>query len=120
MCGIAGIVSLDPETRIGPMLESIEHRGRDDKGVWVSEPIDSDGRRTCLGHRRLAIIDTSPAGHEPMLSPDGRYVLLDADSTWLALLWGVAAAGRLAPRATVQPQPPPEPAEPADRPLVRS
>ncbi len=75
MCGIAGIVSLEPERLIGPMLESVEHRGRDDQGVWVSEPIDSDGRRACLGHRRLAIIDTSPGGHEPMLSHDGRYVL---------------------------------------------
>jgi asparagine synthase (glutamine-hydrolysing) len=75
MCGIAGIVSIEPETLIGPMLESIEHRGRDDQGVWVSEPIDDSGRRACLGHRRLAIIDPTPAGHEPMLSPDGRYVL---------------------------------------------
>lgn len=75
MCGIAGIVSLEPETLIGPMLESIEHRGRDDQGVWVSEPIDDSGRRVALGHRRLAIIDPSPAGHEPMLSPDGRFVL---------------------------------------------
>jgi asparagine synthase (glutamine-hydrolysing) len=57
------------------MLESVEHRGRDDEGVWVSEPIDSSDRRACLGHRRLAIIDTSPGGHEPMLSADGRYVL---------------------------------------------
>src|SRR5512145_2608646 len=75
MCGIAGIVGLEPETFIGPMLESVEHRGRDDHGVWVSEAIDSDGRRVCLGHRRLAIIDTSPGGHEPMFSSDGRYVL---------------------------------------------
>src|SRR5688572_15815172 len=75
MCGIAGIVSRDAQTRIGPMLESIEHRGRDDHGVWVSDPIDDSGRRVCLGHRRLAIIDPTPAGHEPMLSPDGRYVL---------------------------------------------
>ena len=75
MCGIAGIVSLDPAARIGPMLESIEHRGRDDQGVWTSEPVDANGRRACLGHRRLAIIDTSPAGHEPMFSADGRYVL---------------------------------------------
>ena len=57
------------------MLESVEHRGRDDQGVWVSEPIDASGRRACLGHRRLAIIDTSPGGHEPMFSHDGRYVL---------------------------------------------
>ncbi|HEU5459309.1 MAG TPA: asparagine synthase (glutamine-hydrolyzing) [Pyrinomonadaceae bacterium] len=75
MCGIAGIVGLDPKALIGPMLESVEHRGRDDQGVWVSEPIDSSGRCACLGHRRLAIIDTSPGGHEPMLSADGRYVL---------------------------------------------
>ena len=57
------------------MLASVEHRGRDDSGTWVSEPIDSSGRRACLGHRRLAIIDTSPGGHEPMFSHDGRYVL---------------------------------------------
>jgi asparagine synthase (glutamine-hydrolysing) len=75
MCGIAGIVSLEPQTLIGVMLESIEHRGRDDQGVWISEPVDDYGRRACLGHRRLAIIDPTPAGHEPMLSPDGRFVL---------------------------------------------
>jgi asparagine synthase (glutamine-hydrolysing) len=75
MCGIAGIIGLNPEPLIGPMLKSVEHRGRDDQGVWVSEPIDADGRRACLGHRRLAIIDTSPGGHEPMFSADGRYVL---------------------------------------------
>ena len=75
MCGIAGIVGFESERLIKPMLESIEHRGRDDQGVWVSESIDSSGRRACLGHRRLAIIDTSPGGHEPMLSHDGRYVL---------------------------------------------
>ncbi|HXQ73135.1 MAG TPA: asparagine synthase (glutamine-hydrolyzing) [Pyrinomonadaceae bacterium] len=75
MCGIAGIVSRQPDTVIGPMLESIEHRGRDDQGVWVSDPIDGSAQRACLGHRRLAIIDPSPAGHEPMFSPDGRFVL---------------------------------------------
>ena len=75
MCGIAGVISLEPERMIASMLASVEHRGRDDSGTWVSEPIDASGRRACLGHRRLAIIDTSPAGHEPMLSHDGRYVL---------------------------------------------
>ena len=75
MCGIAGLISLHPETRIAPMLEAIEHRGRDDEGTWTSEPIDQNNRRVCLGHRRLAIIDTSPAGHEPMLSHNGRYVI---------------------------------------------
>ncbi|HEX6648238.1 MAG TPA: asparagine synthase (glutamine-hydrolyzing) [Pyrinomonadaceae bacterium] len=75
MCGIAGIVGIEPDRMIEPMLKSVEHRGRDDQGTWLSEPIDSNGRRVCLGHRRLAIIDTSPGGHEPMLSADGRYVL---------------------------------------------
>src|SRR5215212_2290374 len=75
MCGIAGIIDREPERLIAAMLASVEHRGRDDSGTWVSEPIDSSGRRACLGHRRLAIIDTSPGGHEPMFSHDGRYVL---------------------------------------------
>ncbi len=57
------------------MLETIEHRGRDDEGVWTSQAVDEAGRRVCLGHRRLAIIDTSKAGHQPMLSADGRYVI---------------------------------------------
>ncbi|HEX8919846.1 MAG TPA: asparagine synthase (glutamine-hydrolyzing) [Pyrinomonadaceae bacterium] len=75
MCGIAGIISSAPEARIRPMLDSIEHRGRDDEGVWTSLEIDDEGRRACLGHRRLSIIDTSSAGHQPMLSLDGRFVL---------------------------------------------
>jgi asparagine synthase (glutamine-hydrolysing) len=75
MCGIAGIIGINPETRIGRMLESIEHRGRDDEGVWTSLEIDDAGRRACLGHRRLSIIDTSSAGHQPMLSRDGRFAL---------------------------------------------
>jgi asparagine synthase (glutamine-hydrolysing) len=75
MCGIAGLISLDPERHIAAMLQTIEHRGRDDEGVWTSKAIDDSGRRACLGHRRLAIIDTSSAGHQPMLSADGRYAL---------------------------------------------
>ena len=75
MCGIAGLVAREAERNIGAMLDSVEHRGRDDQGVWVSEAIDAFGRRACLGHRRLAIIDPSPGGHEPMFSHDGRYVL---------------------------------------------
>src|SRR6476659_3411967 len=75
MCGIAGIVSPEPTRYIGPMLASIEHRGRDDQGVWISDPVDDSGNRVCLGHRRLSILDTSPAGHEPMFSHDDRYVL---------------------------------------------
>lgn len=55
------------------MLASIEHRGRDDEGVWTAAPVDDEGRRACLGHRRLSIIDTSAAGHQPMHYADGRY-----------------------------------------------
>jgi asparagine synthase (glutamine-hydrolysing) len=75
MCGIAGLISAGPERRVGAMLGAIGHRGRDDEGVWTSASEDGAGRRACLGHRRLAIIDTSEAGHQPMLSPDGRYSL---------------------------------------------
>ncbi|HEY6802629.1 MAG TPA: asparagine synthase (glutamine-hydrolyzing) [Pyrinomonadaceae bacterium] len=73
MCGIAGIITSNPSRHIDAMLKSIEHRGRDDEGTWISDPIN--GQRVCFGHRRLSIIDTSPAGHEPMFSHDGRYVL---------------------------------------------
>ena len=75
MCGIAGLISLDAEQYISRMLETIEHRGRDDEGIWNGDAIDDAGSRVSLGHRRLAIIDTSEAGHQPMLSADGRYVL---------------------------------------------
>ena len=75
MCGIAGLIDHEVESRIGAMLKAIEHRGRDDEGVWTSAPIDDDGQRICLGHRRLSIIDTSSAGHEPMVSSDGRFVI---------------------------------------------
>ena len=73
MCGIAGLISLNPERRVGAMLKAVEHRGYDDEGVWSSASIDEEGRQACLGHRRLAIIDTSSAGHQPMLSADGRF-----------------------------------------------
>jgi asparagine synthase (glutamine-hydrolysing) len=77
MCGIAGIVNknatLSPErllTCATAMASLMQHRGPDDSGVWV----DPDGR-AALSHRRLSIIDTSSAGHQPMLSADGHQVL---------------------------------------------
>ena len=76
MCGITGIISSDPETRIGAALLSIEHRGRDDEGVFVSEPFGPDRLKACLGHRRLSIIDTSPAGRQPMFTEDRRYSII--------------------------------------------
>lgn len=74
MCGIAGLINPNPEQSVQVMLGVLEHRGRDDQGVWTS-PADPLGNRVCLGHRRLAIIDTSSAGHQPMVSDDGRFVI---------------------------------------------
>ncbi|MBP2294992.1 asparagine synthase (glutamine-hydrolyzing) [Azospirillum rugosum] len=68
MCGIAGIVArngkLDLRTRIRAMTDAVRHRGPDGEGHHV------DGR-VALGHRRLAILDLSAAGHQPMASADG-------------------------------------------------
>jgi asparagine synthase (glutamine-hydrolysing) len=75
MCGIAGLITSNPEPQIGVMLHSMEHRGRDDEGVWTSEQADGVGHKVCFGHRRLAIIDISSAGHQPLISRDGRYVI---------------------------------------------
>ncbi|HEV7698675.1 MAG TPA: asparagine synthase (glutamine-hydrolyzing) [Pyrinomonadaceae bacterium] len=74
MCGIAGLISHDPAARMPACLAAIEHRGRDDEGVYLSEPFGAS--RACLGHRRLSIIDTSAAGHQPMLTEDRRYALI--------------------------------------------
>lgn len=72
MCGIAGLVRTDLEA-VSPvvvqrMTDAIAHRGPDGSGHWCEGPVG-------LGHRRLAIIDLSPAGHQPMQSPDQRYLL---------------------------------------------
>ena len=76
MCGIAGLVTSEPEARIAAMLKAVEHRGRDDEGVWTSSDINGAMQRVCFGHRRLSIIDTSSAGHQPMLSHDGRLAVI--------------------------------------------
>lgn len=73
MCGIAGLICYEPERRIRAMLESIEHRGRDDQGFFVSERFGENWHSACLGHRRLSIIDTSSAGHQPFFTEDKRF-----------------------------------------------
>src|SRR3954447_23943333 len=64
MCGLAGIVNFDGEPvdrqRIVRMTETLEHRGPDGSGIWVSGHVG-------LGHRRLAIRDLSEAGSQPMI-----------------------------------------------------
>lgn len=77
MCGIAGLLhrkaSLDSEAlhrQVRRMTSSLVHRGPDEGGLWA----DPDGG-IGLGHRRLAILDLTKEGHQPMLSACGRYVI---------------------------------------------
>src|SRR2546421_2190123 len=70
MCGICGVVGQADEELIKTMLARIAHRGPDDEGVYIAETTGSD--RVGLGHRRLSIIDLSPAGHEPMADGSGQ------------------------------------------------
>ena len=72
MCGIVGQLNFD-KSPVSPvilkkMTDVIKHRGPDGEGHWIEENIG-------FGHRRLSIIDLSPAGHQPMISADHRYVL---------------------------------------------
>jgi asparagine synthase (glutamine-hydrolysing) len=72
MCGIAGLINLDG-TPVSPevlrrMTDAVAHRGPDGEGHWIEGNVG-------IGHRRLAIIDLSPAGHQPMASADHRYLL---------------------------------------------
>src|SRR5207245_11428691 len=72
MCGIAGIIgeaSRDPHV-IRAMSNAVAHRGPDDDGAWADVEAG-----VALGHRRLSIVDLSPAGHQPMHSANGRFVL---------------------------------------------
>ncbi|MEO6222973.1 MAG: asparagine synthase (glutamine-hydrolyzing) [Vicinamibacterales bacterium] len=75
MCGIAGVIGrpVISETVVRGMLRAMSHRGPDGSGVW-SEQI-SDGRTVALGHRRLAILDLSDAGAQPMADTSGRFLL---------------------------------------------
>jgi asparagine synthase (glutamine-hydrolysing) len=73
MCGLTGFVAASAADDLLPtvrrMCDAIAHRGPDDSGEWIDA---DDG--VALGFRRLAIIDVSPAGHQPMLSATGRFV----------------------------------------------
>ena len=78
MCGIVGII--DPraaaeartlERYAGAMADALRHRGPDDAGTWVDAAAG-----VALAHRRLSILDLSPAGHQPMVSADGRRILV--------------------------------------------
>ena len=73
MCGICGIVEFEgsfvEDARITMMMSQMKHRGPDDDGSYFEKNVG-------LGFVRLSIIDLSPLGHQPMISTDGRYVMV--------------------------------------------
>ncbi|RXR18317.1 asparagine synthase (glutamine-hydrolyzing) [Flavobacterium amnicola] len=73
MCGINGIFHLTKatidENQLLKMRDSLVHRGPDDAGIFIDQNLG-------LGHRRLSIIDTSSAGHQPFQSENGRYSIV--------------------------------------------
>ena len=78
MCGITGF--FDPSSTLAApdyahiitaMMDTIVHRGPDDSGFWKD-----DAKGIVLGFRRLAIVDLTPTGHQPMISADGRFVIV--------------------------------------------
>jgi asparagine synthase (glutamine-hydrolysing) len=75
MCGIAGIVNIRGQSvepaEIERLTNLVAHRGPDGAGHWFSAD-----RNVALGHRRLAIIDPGAGGYQPMLSHDGRHVIV--------------------------------------------
>lgn len=74
MCGIYGIARATGSVdliQVASRRDILGHRGPDDAGLWVGD----DGR-IALAHRRLAILDLSPFGHQPMQSDCGRYVIV--------------------------------------------
>ena len=75
MCGIAGFISPffnnNFEKAVSSMLNKIEHRGPDDEGIWFDSNYG-----IALGHRRLSIVDSSKAGHQPMISQCKKYYIV--------------------------------------------
>ena len=75
MCGICGLLRLGgaplelPGGLLDRMTDTLAHRGPDDRGTWV-------GEKAALGARRLAVVDLSAAGHQPMVGEDGSVVLV--------------------------------------------
>lgn len=78
MCGITGFWDIIQQNHrdeipviIQNMSDTLIHRGPDDAGIWVD--IEAG---IALGHRRLSIVDLSPLGHQPMMSANGRYIII--------------------------------------------
>lgn len=74
MCGIAGVVAWQPvpelSSIVGTMTEALARRGPNGAGSWLDQSAGVG-----LGHRRLAILDLSEQGHQPMVSDSGRFVI---------------------------------------------
>src|SRR6266545_7442327 len=71
MCGIAGFWGNFPGDRLAMMDAVLAHRGPDDSGIFLDDDVGIG-----LAHRRLSIIDLSPAGHQPMWDATGRVVIV--------------------------------------------
>ena len=83
MCGIFGVINFDGQPvdkeKVLSARDILAHRGPDDSGVYFSSIGEGGGKGTAsvtLAHRRLSIIDLSPAAHQPMVSEDGRYTIV--------------------------------------------
>lgn len=94
MCGFAGYLSLNgtiDENLLTRMSQALAHRGPDDSGLWFDKEAGIG-----LSHRRLAVVDLSPAGHQPMTSFSGRYTLVFNGEIYnhLALRAELASVGK--------------------------
>ncbi|MFC5409154.1 asparagine synthase (glutamine-hydrolyzing) [Larkinella bovis] len=69
MCGIVGLIADNPKEYVDYCTTLLHHRGPDDRGVYATDKL-------ALGHTRLAILDLSPNGHQPMFSADRRFVIV--------------------------------------------
>lgn len=74
MCGINGILSKNHSSEekrfiVQKMNQRLAHRGPDNDGLWQNDHV-------CFGHRRLSIIDLSPESNQPLVSADGRYIII--------------------------------------------
>ncbi len=87
MCGIAGIFNRPDAAATGRMLDAMAHRGPDDRGLFIDH-------RVSLGHLRLAIIDTSSAAHQPMLSPCGDVAMIFNGEIYNFRHWRAALAAK--------------------------
>ena len=77
MCGLTGFIGPYAPERVAAMNSLVAHRGPDDEGLWA----DAEAG-VALGHRRLAIIDLSPEGRQPMM--------LGYRQQWISLLRNAA------------------------------